>query len=66
MAKIEIDVDIEEKRVSKIEIPDGLNPVEVCMMFNKLCMFLLSQVKMEKAGKIEIPKSKIITGVGSG
>ena len=65
VSQIIIDIDVEKKGIIKISLPEELNPAEVIMVFNSVSNSLLSKLKIETIGKIEIPKKNILKVVGN-
>ena len=59
MAQITIDVDIEKKGISKIDIPNEINPVEAVMILNTVQTRILSGVQLEPKSEIIQPEKKI-------
>ncbi len=60
MSKIEIEIDAEKKGIKDVKLPEELNPAEIVMIFNSISTMLLSKMTIEKKGKIEVPKSKLV------
>jgi len=60
--KIKIDVDVEKKAITGVEVPKGINSVEMALIFNQLAIRTLMGVKLEPMSNIIKPKMKIFNG----
>lgn len=61
MEKITIELDIEKKRIHKLDIPKDLSGLELVVILNQVQNSVLTQYEIKKDNnKIIKPKSKII------
>ena len=60
--EIKVTVNIEEQKVTGLDIPKEINPVETAKLFTFLSLKMLEQIQVERKDERVVPvKSKIVT-----
>ena len=61
MEEIKIEIDIENKKLGKVTMPDGLDVLEGSKLFMEMALMSLQQIQVKKKSEVEGVSNKIIT-----